>query len=240
MNKVVVLGDGLLGTEFVKQTEWDFISRKKDNFDITNTEDYYKFFIDNFNGVAFWNKYDVIINCIANTNTYSNDKELHWNINYKSVVDLTNFCKKYNIKLVHISTDYVYTNSINEASENDVPIHGNNWYSYTKLLGDSYVQLNENNLVLRGTHKKYPFPYKEAWIDQIGNFDYISKIAELMICLIKDNACGVYNIGTELKTMFELATQSNPVKPIFKPSLAPSKTSMNTNKLQNALKRINQ
>lgn len=240
MNDVIVLGDGLLGTEFVKQTGWDFISRKKDNFDITDKDNYYKFFIDNFNEIAFWSKYKIIVNCIANTNTYSTDKESHWNVNYKSVINLANFCEENNIKLVHISTDYVYTNSISEAGEDDVPIHGNNWYSYTKLLGDSYVQLNKNNLVLRGTHKKYPFPYKEAWVDQVGNFDYVSKIAELMICLIKDNACGVYNIGTELKTMFELAIQSNKVKPIFKPFLAPSNTSMNTNKLQNALKRINQ
>ena len=26
----LILGDGLLGSELVKQTDWDFISRKKD------------------------------------------------------------------------------------------------------------------------------------------------------------------------------------------------------------------
>ena len=229
MSNVIILGDGLLGAELVKQTGWDYISRKKDGFDIY-TSDYQYFNL---------HKYDTIVNCIAFTDTYSFDKEKHWNINYKSVVHLSNFCKTFNIKLVHISTDYIYTNSINEASEDDVPIHGNNWYSYTKLLGDSYVQLNENNLVLRGTHKKYPFLYKEAWIDQIGNFDYTPKIAELMVYLIKNNACGIYNVGTKLKTMFELATQTNEVSPIFKPILAPSNTSMNINKLQDALKEIN-
>ena len=34
--RVVVLGDGLLGSEIVKQTGWDIISRKKDRFNITN------------------------------------------------------------------------------------------------------------------------------------------------------------------------------------------------------------
>jgi hypothetical protein len=28
--KVLVLGDGLLGNEIIKQTNWDYLSRKKD------------------------------------------------------------------------------------------------------------------------------------------------------------------------------------------------------------------
>ena len=74
--KVLVLGDGLLGSEIIKQTEWDYISRKKDGFDIT---------ISSFDCLL---NYDTIINCIAYTDTYSDDKEKHWNINYKSVISL--------------------------------------------------------------------------------------------------------------------------------------------------------
>jgi dTDP-4-dehydrorhamnose reductase len=234
---IVVLGDGLLGSELVKQTGWDCISRKKDGFEIKNKEFYSSFFIESFNGVVFCNKYDVIINCVANTNTYSNDKEEHWNVNYKSVVNLSDFCKKYNIKLVHISTDYVYTNSINNATEEDIPIHGNNWYSYTKLLGDNYVQLNENNLILRGTHKPYPFPYNKAWIDQIGNFDYINVIANIIIELVIKQAVGVYNVGTDLKTMFDLAKQTNQnILPDFSLSNCPKNISMSIDKLNNFLK----
>jgi hypothetical protein len=32
---VLVLGDGILATELVKQTGWSFISRKKNKIDIT-------------------------------------------------------------------------------------------------------------------------------------------------------------------------------------------------------------
>ena len=32
--KVLILGDGLLGSEIGKQTEWDYISRKKDGIDV--------------------------------------------------------------------------------------------------------------------------------------------------------------------------------------------------------------
>ena len=34
-NKILVLGDGLLGSEMVKQSGWDYVSRKKDNISYT-------------------------------------------------------------------------------------------------------------------------------------------------------------------------------------------------------------
>ena len=35
---VLVLGDGLLGSEIVKQTGWDYISRKAGTFNIDNLD----------------------------------------------------------------------------------------------------------------------------------------------------------------------------------------------------------
>jgi dTDP-4-dehydrorhamnose reductase len=234
--RVVVLGDGLLGSEIVKQTGWDIISRKKNGFDITQPNKFINYFIDIFDGVIASKKYDVIVNCIANTNTYSIDKEEHWNTNYKGVADLVDFCNKWEIKLVHISTDYVYTNSIPEASENDIPIHGNNWYSYTKLLADAYIELRSNNyLICRETHKPKPFPYNKAWIDQIGNFDYVDKISSIINQLIKIDSIGIFNIGTELKSIYELANRTISSTPVLKPNNVPSDTSMNLNKLHNKL-----
>jgi dTDP-4-dehydrorhamnose reductase len=234
--RVVVLGDGLLGSEIVKQTGWDIISRKKDMFNITQPSTFINYFIDIFEGVIAAKKYDVIVNCIANTNTYSTNKEEHWDVNYKGVANLVDFCNKWSIKLVHISTDYVYTNSIKEASENDIPIHGNNWYSYTKLLGDAYIELKSNNyLICRGTHKPKPFPYDKAWIDQIGNFDYVDVMSGLIIQLIQSDSRGVFNIGTHVKSIFELASQTTPVKIAFRNSGVPGNTTMNINKLKKEL-----
>jgi dTDP-4-dehydrorhamnose reductase len=222
--KVLVLGDGLLGSEIIKQTNWDYISRKKDGFDITKDE-------FNFYG------YDVIVNCIAFTSTYSNDKESNWNINYKAVADLVGYCNNYNIKLVHISTDYVYTNSVSNASEEDIPIHGNNWYSYTKLLADAFIELKSHDyLILRESHKPNPFPYDNAWINLIGNFDYVNKIADIIINLIKLEQNGIINVGTDLKTIYDLALETNKnVKPTLKPKQAPEDVSLNLTKLKNIL-----
>lgn len=223
--KIVILGDGLLGNEIHQQTNWNILSRKKDNIDALIFDWEYKLY-----------DYDIILNCIANTDTYSDDKLSHWNINYKFVTELVDFCNRYNKKLIHISTDYVYTNSIETASENDVPIHGNNWYSYTKLLADGYIELKSKNyLICRGTHKPNPFPYENAWSDQIGNFDYVNIIAELIIKLVSKNVTGIYNIGTEPKTIFELAKKTKDVKPTLKNDLTPDNTTMNLEKMKSIL-----
>ena len=41
MSKNIILGYGLLGSEIVKQTKWDFICRSKDkSFDFDNIDSY--------------------------------------------------------------------------------------------------------------------------------------------------------------------------------------------------------
>lgn len=202
----IILGDGLLGSELIKTTEWDYISRKKDGIDFTDVDSYKDLIYD----------YDVVINCIADCNTYDDNRENHWNVNYKGVVDLVDITSKNNQKLVHISTDYVYSHSKRYATENDVPVHCRNWYGYTKLLGDGYVQLKSNNyLLLRGTHKSKPFVHKNAYINQVGNFDYVDKISRIVIDLVESDTKGIYNMGSELKTMYDLARQTkDDVKPV--------------------------
>jgi hypothetical protein len=219
---IVVLGDGLLGTEIVKQTNWSYLSRKKDNIDFTSPDTYFDSLL----------QYDIVLNCIAYTDTYSLDRDKHWNVNYKYVVELARFCKKSCKKLIHISTDYVYANNKRTPSEEDAPVHAENWYSYTKLLGDAAVQLeSKNNLVLRCTHKPTPFPYDEAWADQFGNFDYVDVIAKLIINSIYNKADGLYNIGTPCKSMYELALRTNKnVKRVLAPGTVPKNIIMETKK----------
>ena len=105
MEPVLILGDGLLGGEIARQTNWDYISRKKDNLNISDPSSW------NFND------YRIIINCIAHTDTYSTDRQQHWDVNYKFVYDLIEYCNIHNIKLVHISTEYLYSGSVDNATE---------------------------------------------------------------------------------------------------------------------------
>lgn len=198
-NKVLVLGDGLLGSELVKQTGWEYVSRKK------NKKDLYSLL-----PIILFHDANVIVNCIANTDTYSDDKESMMDVNHKFVVQLVdelNLVGKK--KLIHISTDYVYSNSIQYATEKDVPVHNATWYGYSKLLADGYIEnFSDNYLICRMTHKPNPFPYDHAWENQIGNFDYVDKQTKRLIKLIDSDASGIVNVGREATSMYELAKET--------------------------------
>jgi dTDP-4-dehydrorhamnose reductase len=229
--KILILGDGKLGNEFHKQTGWDFLSRKKNKIEVSNFDDWsYKLL-----------NYDLILNCIANTNTYSELKNEHLEINFIFVSKLVNFCNQNQKKIVHISTDYVYGNSKSNASENDVPIHTNNWYSYTKLLADSHIEVFSNNyLILRLSHKENPFPFDSAWTNVKTNADHTEIITNLAIRIINADVNGIVNVGTPVKTIYELALKSNPnVQKILAPKKIPKNVTMNLKKMNEILKSKN-
>ena len=104
MNKVLVLGDGLLGGEIVKQTGWDCVSRKKTNFNVDDLE------------TSIPYVYDTILNCIANTDTYSKDKSGHWKLNYEFVNNLIHYCNLNKIKLIH------HNQSSQKTLSDEIPI----------------------------------------------------------------------------------------------------------------------
>jgi dTDP-4-dehydrorhamnose reductase len=224
--KIVVLGKGKLGSEIVKQTSWDYLCRAEHEITIDNFDEW-KFRLD---------EYDIIVNCIGNTDTYSDKKDEHWGTNYELVTFLAEYCDNYDKKLVHISTDYVYQNSVEDATESDSPEFEHTWYVYTKLLADEYLKrYSKKYLICRLSHKPYPFPYENAWTDVITNADYTPIISELVIKLINGNAEGLYNVGTDKKTIYDLAIKSKNVKKTLSPSHIPKNTTMDISKMKNFL-----
>lgn len=228
--KPLILGKGLLGSTLHDLTGWNIICRKDNGIDFNHPISYHRY-------IAY-EDYDTIINCIGYTKTWDSNKEPHWTTNYKSVSNLLLLCNNWNKKLVHIGTEYIYANSIEKASENDIPVHFNNWYTYTKLLGDALIQgFSKKYLLIRASFKPRPFPWNEAWDDLRGNFDYVDVIAKLIIQLIEKDATGVYNVGTKEKTMYDLAVQTKPdVKKISRnENPFPTNTTMNLEKMNDVL-----
>ena len=60
MNEVLVLGDGLLGSELVKQTGWEYVSRKK------NQKGLYSLL-----PIVLFHDANIIVNCIESTSKSS-------------------------------------------------------------------------------------------------------------------------------------------------------------------------
>ena len=173
----------------------------------------------------------------TNTDSYSIDKTHHWDINYKSVVRLCNWCNEYNKKLVHISTEFVYANNEKLPTEEDIPSPDHTWYAYTKLLADEYIQLcNSNYLICRELHKPNPFSYDRVWKVQTSG-DTVDKISNLIIKLVNKNASGVFNVGTGDKWLKELAPKTS--KEIPPPFKTPTDTRMDLTKLNKFLNENN-
>ena len=219
---IVVLGDGLLGAEIVKQTQWHYISRKKDNIkleDLTREN-------------TLLANYETIVNCIADTDSYSVVRERVMATNFQFPIKLSNYCQSGNKKLVQISTDFVYANNSGKPTESALPQPDLNWYAYSKLLTDEYIQAtNSNYLICRETHKKYPFDYPQVWDIKISG-DTVDKIATLIVALIKKNASGVFNVGTGDKSLSDINPHGQVVAP---PPNIPRDTRMDLTKLQKFL-----
>lgn len=219
---VLVLGDGLLGSEIVRQTNWDVASRKLGTLDIYD----FSKLLDLTYG------YDTIVNCIANTDSYATNGNEHWDVNYRFAADISDLCNTESKKLVHISTEFVYANNPTPPTEEDLPMPDNTWYAYTKLLADEYIKLtNSNYLICRELHKPNPFPYSQVWDVQTSG-DSVEKIAGLIIELVNKNAWGVFNVGTGDKYLDALAPFSTKIPA---PSHVPKDTRMNLDKLNKFL-----
>jgi len=223
----LILGDGLLGSSVIGLSGWPYVSRKNHGFDL-NLQHTWKSNIPN--GV------NTIINLIANTNTYSEDIDGMFETNYRSVINLVDYCNEHKIKLVHFSTDYVYENSRSNALETSKAIPTTS-YAMSKLLADEYIMKHCNDyLILRGAQKEDPFPYEKAFTNLYGNFDYPDTIAEILIAMVKKGATGLYNIGTPTKSMFELAKETNPrVEESLAPDHFPTDVTMDLNKMNEFL-----
>lgn len=223
----LIFGDGLLGSSVIGATGWNYVSRKKDDLDFTKPRSWKKLIP---RGTS------TIINLIANTDTYSDDFNKMFDVNYRAVINLVEYCNENNIKLVHYSTDYVYVNSMSHADEKQTrPQHSA--YANSKLLADEYIEKHSNNyLICRGSQKVDPFPYEYAYTNVIGNFDTPDTIADIFVSMITSDAEGIYNIGTSDKSMFDLAIKSNEsVKPNEAPIGFPTDVTMNLDKMNNFL-----
>lgn len=217
--RVSILGDGLLGSEIRNQTGWSVYSRKMGNFRLDDRDLIYEI-CDNC---------DVVVNCIANTNTYDDDEQLHRKVNYEFVAALVNICNANRTKLVHISTEFVYANNIGLPSEDTIPLPANNWYARTKLMADNYIQhYSLDYLICRELHKPNPFPYNKVWRVQTSG-DTVDVIASLIIRLITKQASGLYNVGTGDKYLRDLAPLAEEIDP---PPQVPTDTRMDLTKLK--------
>lgn len=113
---------------------FNFVFKSKKELDITNKEAIEAVF------EAFSFKF--CINCAAYTNVEQAEKtpEIAYEINGKAVENLAKTCLKFNTKLIHISTDYVFDGESNVPYNEDEVPNPLNEYGKSKLQGEEYIQ----------------------------------------------------------------------------------------------------
>lgn len=140
IKKVLVTGaNGQLGQtikELYKKNEigLDFVFVSKTELDITNKAELNTFFSNN--------RIDYCINCAAYTNVEQAEKtpEIAHKINANGVQNLAQICKKNNVVLIHISTDYVFDGEKKTAYVVGDKTNPINEYGKSKLLGEKHIQ----------------------------------------------------------------------------------------------------
>ena len=175
----------------------DFIFKSKSELDITD----YTQLVDFFDK----NNIDWCVNCAAYTNVdlAENEKEKAFLINEKGVENLSIFCNENNVKLVHISTDFVFDGKSRiPYSENSIP-NPMSVYGISKLKGEQKIkEIITEYFIIRTSwlYSEHTNNFLKTMLrlsktrdeikvvnDQFGSPTYAGDLAEIIAHIIKNN-----------------------------------------------------
>ena len=167
------------------------------------------------------------------------DKNIYKSIdlNIIGTANVVKICSKLKIKLIYFSTNYVYEGKKGNYKETDPVLPVNN-YAWSKLGGESSVQMYKNSLILRVCMTEEPFIHKTAFSDVQTNFIFHKEVANILFKIL--NYKGVVNIGGKIKSPYNFGKEYNKnlKKTLAKNKIKnfPLKPSMNISKLKQIIK----
>ena len=197
-NEVLVTGgSGLLGGELKGILNADYPTSSE--FNLKNYEQ-----MDNY---LQNHNYKYMIHCAALSppRKVEEDNMEGILVNIEGTSKITRLCEKYDIKLIYISTDYVFSGKKGNYSENDemLPV---NKYAFSKLGGECAVRLYDNSIIARLTFGPNEFPYSKAYTDQYTSRECVREIAKKVKSLLSfKNFTGVIHLGSSRKSVYEYA-----------------------------------
>tara|TARA_X000000950_G_scaffold59772_1_gene72592 strand:- start:19 stop:711 length:693 start_codon:yes stop_codon:yes gene_type:complete len=155
-------------------------------------------------------------------------------LNIIGTCNLVKEASKKGIKVIYLSTSYVYPGNKGNYKEEDALKPWNN-YSWSKLGGECAVQMYKNSLIIRLCMTEKPFVHKRAYANVRSNFIYQEDAANIIIKILDKK--GIINVGGPSQTIFKFAKKSKKrVKKIFSKGEFPKRTDMNLEKLRKIIK----
>lgn len=214
LNILVTGSNGQVGSELKKlssEYEYNFFFTTRDELDITNKEALESFLEDN--------NINTIVNCAAYTavDKAEDESELADKINHKAVKKLANLAQEKNIKLVHISTDYVFDGKNFKPYCEAFQTNPTSVYGQTKLDGELEMQkINpKNSLIIRTSwvYSSFGENFVKTMLklgrdrdelgvifDQVGTPTYARDLAKAILDIlpnIKNEKVEIYNYSNE-------------------------------------------
>jgi len=142
-------------------------------------------------------------------------------------------CMQHGIRLVYISTDYVFRGDRGGYREDD-PVFPVNRYAWSKLGGECAVRLYDRALIVRTSFGANEFPYPRAFVDQWTSRLTVRDFAVKLVALLNLPMTGIVHIGGPRRTVYDYARATSPGKEIGElsrddvPFAAPRDTSLDT------------
>ncbi len=150
-------------------------------------------------------------------------------LNIIGTCNLVSEASKKNVKIIYLSTNYVYPGTKGNYSELDAVKPWNN-YGWSKLGGECAVQMYKNSLIIRICMTEKPFIHKKAYANVKNNFIFQEDAAKLLIKILDKK--GIFNLGGPTRTVYNFAKKNNKnVKKIFSKGEFPKKMNMSLKKL---------
>lgn len=208
----------------------------RETLDITNAAEVKSFIEDN--------SIDTIINCAAYTAVDRAEEDVVTvdTVNHLAVKNLAQIAKEKNIKLIHVSTDYVFNGKNFRPYVETDPTDPQGVYGTTKLAGEKALQaINpKNSIIIRTSwvYSSYGANFVKTMLrlgkerdelgvifDQVGTPTYARDLAETILEIlpkIANEQVEVYHYSNEgvcswydfAKAIFELSNIKCNVKPI--------------------------
>ena len=235
MNIVVTGVKGQLGHDVVnelnKRGYTNVLGIDIADLDITNKLDVESFFNKN--------KPSVIVHCAAYTavDKAEDNKDLCMTVNVEGTKNLVEIAKKYDSKIVYISTDYVFDGT--KPSEYEVSDQPNpkSVYGESKYLGEIETQKHTKHFIVRisWVFGKNGQNFVKTMLrlgkereslnvvhDQVGSPTYTLDLSRLLVDMIETEKYGTYHATNEeictwyefTKEIFKLSNINIPVNPI--------------------------
>ena len=211
MTKFLVIGNGFLGKKLASDLNCPAVDLETPiPIDITD--------VMSIRQVMKHYKPDVVIHTAAMTNVDACEKEpnLSQKVNVEGTRHVYNYCDAYNIKMVFISTDFVFGGNSGDYKEEDIP-NPQSIYASNKVDGEVIVMQNPDNLILRTStlygfndiEDKMTFP---TWVKKVCDMKQkvkivhdqttcptlIDNISTAILKLISKDCSGIYHcVGSQ-------------------------------------------